>query len=163
MGTIIVNASLNNQVNFSIKGTITNIDFGDGSPIVASSADTQITHSYSATGIYTITFGTTSLKEIGAGNKYNITSIDLSSSAILDYVEIKSQPYLTSVDLSNNTALLEINIDSCYSLNSFDITGTNNLISIIISKTKLSSIDLTSKSSLGRLGLTNSKLTSINL
>jgi hypothetical protein len=161
MGTIIVNASLNNQVNFDIKGTITNIDFGDGSPIIASSADTQILYTYSAAGTYNITFGTTSLVEFRANQNYNITSIDLSSTSSLNDVFVNQQPYLTSVDVSNSS-ILKLQISNCYSFNNLDISSSNNLEDIVIQRTQLSSIDLTSKTQLVGLTVTSSKLTSIN-
>ena len=153
MGTIIVNASLNSQVNFEITGTITNIDFGDGSPIIASSADTSI--------IYNITFSASSLIGLSVQNNYNITSIDLSSTPSLIELYVDDQPYLTSVDVSNSAILL-LDISNCYSFNTLDISSSNNLQEIVISRTQLSSIDLTSKTQLGGLSVTSSKLTSIN-
>jgi hypothetical protein len=161
MGTIIVNASLNSQVNFEITGTITNIDFGDGSPIIASSADTSIVYTYSASGIYNVTFGTTSLVDLVAKSNYNITSIDLSSTSSLNRLYVYDQPYLTSVDVSNSSILL-LEISNCYSFNNLDISSSNNLEQISINRTQLSSIDLTSKTQLVGLSVTSSKLTSIN-
>jgi hypothetical protein len=161
MGTIIVNASLSSQVNFKITGTITNIDFGDGSPIIASSADTSIVYTYSASGTYNVTFGTTSLNGLAAENNYNITSIDLSSTPSLIELYVKGQPYLTSVDVSNSS-ILTLQISNCYSFNNLDISSSNNLEDIGINRTQLSSIDLTSKTQLVALSVISSKLTSIN-
>jgi hypothetical protein len=161
MGTIIVNASLNQQVNFNIGGTITNIDFGDGSPIIASSADTSIVYTYSASGIYTITFNATSLDSVYFSNNFNIESVDVSSTPNLIALVVENQPYLTSIDVSNST-ITELSIRNCYSFDTLDITNSNDLTFIGIQRTKLSSIDLTSKTQLVGLTVTSSKLTSIN-
>ena len=162
MATIIVNTAINLQINFVVNGTITNVDFGDGSPI-SSYTNTNVIHNYATSGLFTITFTSTSLTSCGFYNNFNITSVDLSSSANLQKFDLTEQPYLTSVDLSSCGNLGSVRILNCYSLTTLDLTSTNILDTIDINRTQLSSINLTSKTNLRTITVTNSKLTTINV
>ena len=162
MATFTVNASINSQLNFNISGTITNVDFGDGSPL-QSYSNTNVIYNYATPGNYTVTFTSTNLGSIDFASNFNITSANLSGSANLKGFSASNQPKLTSVNLSNCAILDKVSITNSFELISLTLTNSTLLNSLNVNRSKLATISLSTNVNVTDLTISNSKLTTINL
>jgi hypothetical protein len=162
MATFTVNASISTQLNFNISGTMSNVDFGDGSPL-QTFTNTNVIYNYTTPGIYTVTFTSTNLTGIDFSNNYNITSANISGSPNLKAFGANNQPKLTSVDLSNCAILDKVSISNSFELISLTLTNSTLLNSLTVNRSKLATINLSTNVNVTALTISNSKLTTINL
>jgi hypothetical protein len=162
MATFTVNASIDTQLNFNISGTITNVDFGDGSPL-QSYSNTNIIYNYTTPGNYTVTFTSTNLTGIDFTNNFNIISANLSGSANLKAFVASDQPKLTSINLSNCATLDKVSITNSFELISLTLTNSTLLKNLTVNRSKLTTINLSTNVNVTSLTISNSKLITINL
>lgn len=118
--------SYNSSFQITVYGTAANINWGDGSP-TQSITNTTITHNYSGTGIYQISF-----------TPVNITQLSLGSGNLIKIGELPNT--LTSLDVGGNH-LSSLYVSNLYRLNSL-VCSNNNITSLNLgSNNSLSTLD----------------------
>jgi hypothetical protein len=173
------NTSYNSSFQITAYGTAANINWGDGSP-TQSITNTTITHNYSGTGIYQISFAPVNITQLslGSGNLIKIgelpdtlTSLDVGGNH-LSSLYVSNLTRLTSLVCSNNN-IISLNLqynNSLTNLNcshnlisSFTQPSSSTLLTVDIGFNNLSSLFLSNQTAITGLNCSDNSLTGITL
>jgi hypothetical protein len=171
--------SYNSSFQINTFGTAANINWGDGSP-TQSITNSAITHNYSGSGIYQISFTPINITQlsVGSGNLIKIgelpntiTSLDVGGNHLSSlYVSnltrltslVCSNNNLTSLNLQYNNSLTNLNC-SHNLISSFTQPASPTLLTVDIGFNNLSSLFLSNQTAITGLNCSDNSLTGITL
>ncbi|MCY0976997.1 T9SS type A sorting domain-containing protein [Chryseobacterium wangxinyae] len=95
--------------------------------------------------------------------KTPLTSLNLSSAGIMEYLHVADNALMTSINIQNSNGLENILVLNCPLITSLGIQNKPNLTSMSLGGTGVTSLNFTGTPGIGNLAISNNALTSLDL